>query len=202
MHNRPAVEAAYQAAPDHVVAEILDGELFLLPRPRPLHSRVLGRVQRIIDGSFGDDASGPGGWVILPEPELHLGPRPDKLVPDVVGWRQDHLPESVFDDDAPAAIGIAPDWVCEVLSERTRGIDRVKKMRIYRREGVHHVWLVDPVLRTLEVFRLQRDRWTLADVLEGDVRVHVEPFGALELDLARFWIRRPTRARPRRSGKK
>ncbi|MFO0658908.1 MAG: hypothetical protein U0165_03605 [Polyangiaceae bacterium] len=65
---------------------------------------------------FGDmhGPDDPGGWVILDEPELHLGA--DVLVPDLAGWR---IERATWPEDA-AYIDIAPDWVCEVLAVRGR----------------------------------------------------------------------------------
>lgn len=186
--NDPSVETAFEAAPPTVVAEILDGELHTMPRPRPRHARAATRLLRSL-GPFDDDPGEPGGWVILVEPELHLGGAPDKLVPDLAGWHRDRLPAAVFDDAAPGAISIAPDWVCEVLSEQTERIDRGKKMRVYRREAVHHVWLLSPSLRTLEVYRLEGGRWTLIETFEGEDVVRAEPFDALPLSLAALWAR-------------
>ena len=186
--NAPEVEAAYEAVPDTMIAEILDGELHTMPRPRPRHARAATRLARRL-GPFDDDPGEPGGWVLLIEPELHLGPKPDKVVPDIAGWRRDRLARSVFDDDAPAAIQIVPDWTCEILSERTERVDRGTKMRIYRREGVHHIWLVSPTLQTLEVYRLDEGKWTLVDTFEGDAAVRAEPFDALELPLSTLWAR-------------
>ena len=89
--------------------------------------------------------------------------------------------------DAPANFEIAPDWVCEILSPRTEAIDRGKKMRIYRRESVRHTWLINPVTRTLEVYRLDAGKWTLVDTFEGDAIVRAEPFEAIELALTLLW---------------
>jgi Uma2 family endonuclease len=178
------VEAAFEAVPPEQVAEIVDGELHVHPRPRPRHSRATVRVTQAL-GPFDRDHGDPSGWLILLEPELHLGRRPDKLVPNLAAWRRERMPE--LPDEA--ALTLAPDWVCEVLSERTKAIDRGKKMRIYRREGVRHVWLVDPVLQTLELYRLSGGQWTFVDAYEGDVRVRVEPFEALEIDLGALWAR-------------
>jgi Uma2 family endonuclease len=185
--NDPSVEAAFQAAPPEMVAEILNGELHLSPRPARPHTNAATRLSALISMPFLFGKGGPGGWVILNEPELHLGPRPDKLVPDIAGWRRERLPLAIGGDDAPAYYDLAPDWVCEVLSERTRRIDKVQKMRIYAREGVRNVWHVDPVARTLDVFRGEGRHWLLVDSFAGDERVHAEPFEAVELELALVW---------------
>jgi Uma2 family endonuclease len=123
---------------------------------------------------------GPGGWVILDEPELHLGA--DILVPDLAAWRAERFPGA-----GGAFLTCAPDWVCEVLSPGTQRIDRVRKMPIYAREGVGHVWLVDPIEQTLEVYRRAEPLWTLVATFGADVVARVEPFDAIELDLGSIW---------------
>ncbi|WP_438005117.1 Uma2 family endonuclease [Sorangium sp. So ce321] len=187
--NAPEVEAAFEAVPPESVAEILDGELFTFPRPGRPHTRSASRLGMKLGSAFdlGDD--GPGGWVLLDEPELHLGPRPDKVVPDLAGWKRERMPDALGDEDTPAHYDVPPDWVCEVISPRTERVDRGKKMRIYRREGVGHVWLLSPLLRTLEVYRLEGGRWVLLETYEDDAKVRAEPFDAVELDLAAIWTR-------------
>jgi len=184
----PKRKATYDdvlAAPEHKVAEILDGELFLSPRPATPHALATTVLVGAILGSYGD-APGhpeqPGGWWFLVEPELHLGD--DVLVPDVAGWRRERLPRI---PNAPW-IDLPPDWLCETLSPATARIDRSRKLRIYARAGVPHVWLLDPLARTLEVLALDGDRWVVAEVHAGEDRVRAEPFAALELSLARLWL--------------
>ena len=82
-----------------------------------------------------------------------------------------------------------PDWVCEILSPGTEATDRGKKMRIYRREGVGHAWLINPITQTLEVYRLETGRWVLLDTFEEDAVVRAEPFEAIELSLGLLWER-------------
>jgi Uma2 family endonuclease len=179
----PEVLEAYKNAPDNVVAEVLDGELSLMPRPRPRHAKASARLAGALRGFHDPDEGDPGGWVVLIEPELHLGPRPDIVDPDLAAWREERLPE----EPETAAIRLPPDWVCEILSDATEALDRGKKRRIYRREGVRHLWLCDPRIQTLEVYRLDNGRWAELDTFEGSARVRAEPFDAIELDLGRVW---------------
>ena len=169
-------------APEDKVAEILDGELVLSPRPALRHSATHARLLRRVASPFEDGLDGPGGWWILVEPEIHLGE--DVLVPDLAGWRRERMP-SIPD---VAFFTLAPDWACEVLSPSTERIDRGKKLRIYAEAGVARAWLVDPVEHTLEVLRLREGAWTIVAVHGGDDRVRAEPFAAIELPLGTLWI--------------
>ncbi len=183
----PEVVAGYLNAPETMVAEVVDGDLSLLPRPRPRHANAATRLARRLGAFFDPIDDEPGGWVILIEPELHLGPRPDIVSPDLAGWRRERFPQSALDDDAPGFLSVAPDWVCEVLSPRTEALDRGRKMRVYRREGITHLWLVNPEEQTVEVFRLENGLYVLLDVHEGDAVIRAEPFDAVELPLASLW---------------
>src|SRR5579883_556917 len=135
------------AVPPRFVAEIVDGILYANPRPAAPHARSMSRLGGDLMGPFDRGKDGPGGWVILDEPELHL--QGDVVVPDIAGWRRERMPEV----PAGAYFDLAPDWVCEALSPSTAAIDRGEKMPVYLRERVAHVWLVDPAAKTHEVFR-------------------------------------------------
>ena len=167
--------------PDHLVAEILDGELYATPRPTPRHADASSGLGGALRGPFDRGRAGPGGWRILDEPELHLAA--DVIVPDLAGWRRERLP--LLPEEA--YFSLAPDWACEVLSPSTAAIDRAKKLSIYAREGVPHAWLVDPLARTLEVLLLKSQRWTLVTTSSGLDIVRVQPFDAIELDLSLLW---------------
>lgn len=179
--RRPATYADLHDVPDNVVAEILDGELYATPRPAPRHADASSGLGGALRGPFDRGRGGPGGWRILFEPELHL--KTDVVVPDLAGWRRMRLP--VLLDEA--FISLAPDWACEVLSPSTAALDRVKKLSIYARESVPHVWLVDPVAHTLEVLRLEGGRWTIVSTWSGLAVLRAEPFEAIELDLSLLW---------------
>jgi hypothetical protein len=61
------------------------------------------------------------------------------------------------------------------------------KVPIYAREKVGHVWLVDPLLQTLELLRLDGSGYRIAGVWRGDVVVQSEPFESLALRRADLW---------------
>jgi len=82
---------------------------------------------------------------------------------------------------------LAPDWVCEVISPSTARIDRSRKMHIYARQGVAYLWFVDPLLQTVEVYRLEAGRWVVVVTHGGDEAARIAPFEAVELRLARWW---------------
>src|SRR5262249_44809037 len=158
-------------APEGAIAELIAGELFLQPRPALKHTEAGSVLGMLIGTPFRLGRGGPGGWVIQYEPELHLGE--NVLIPDLAGWRRPRPPELGL---TLAYASIAPDWVCEILSPSTQGIDRVKKLPIYGHHGVQHTWLLDPTSRTLEVFKLRDGLWSLLSTHEGNAEVRAEPF--------------------------
>ncbi len=180
---RLALYEQYRQVPAHRCAEIIRGTLYVLPRPAPRHTNAASVLGFELGGPFQRGRGGPGGWWILDEPELHLMPL-EPVVPDLAGWRLERmpaLPETAF-------FGLAPDWVCEVLSKSTETIDRNEKLPLYAEHGVGHAWLVDPVARTLEAHTLGQDgRWREVLIYQGDARVRVPPFEAIELELETLW---------------
>jgi Uma2 family endonuclease len=180
--KKDATYADLCAVPDNFVAEILGGELYASPRPASPHGHAAGALFLRLGGPFQNGENGPGGWWFHPEPELHFGS--DVVVPDIAGWRRERMP------DVPnvAYFTLAPDWLCEVLSPSTEDIDRRKKLPIYARAGIAHAWLVDPLQQTLEVLRLESQRWSIVADHEGNAKVRAEPFEAIELALGALWL--------------
>jgi Uma2 family endonuclease len=179
--DRPATYEDLEKLPPNMVAEIIDGELWASPRPAPRHAVAWARLTGIIEPAFYQGRGGPGGWIILGEPEVHLGRH--VLVPDLAGWRRGSLPRL----PDTAYIPVVPDWVCEVVSPSTAGLDRAKKLAIYAREGVSCAWIVDPLARTLEELHLESGRWLIAATHEGDATVRAKPFEEIELELGALW---------------
>ncbi|MHC1728152.1 MAG: Uma2 family endonuclease [Syntrophobacteraceae bacterium] len=169
--------------PENMTGEIINGELIVTPRPSRRHalaSSYLGA--EVIPPYCHGRGGGPGGWVILDEPEIKFGE--NILVPDLAGWRRVRFPATEEEN----WIAVSPDWVCEVLSPGTARLDRVQKMRIYGGCEVGYAWLIDPLLRTLEVLRLESGRWFLLDAFSESDKVRAEPFQEIEIDLDNLWL--------------
>ena len=182
--RRRATYADLLGVPEHLVAEIVDGELVTSPRPGPPHALAASALTSVLFDRFNGPPGGtpePGGWWIISEPELHLGD--DVLVPDAAGWRRERmaaLPDAVFFE-------MPPDWVCEVISPSSGRLDRTRKMPLYARERIGHLWLVDPAARTVEVYRLEGGRWLVMETLAGEAPARIVPFDAVEIDVRRWW---------------
>lgn len=179
----PTLYKRLEALPETVVGEILDGRLYVQPRPAPGHQECATALASIIHAAFGDKYANPGGWRIIAEPEIHFLRRIEVNFPDIAGWRRARLPSL----PATAFIEIVPDWVCEVLSPGTANTDRRIKMPIYARFGVPHFWLVDPLARTLESYALAEGAWRLTGSFADSDTVRAAPFDALAFTLDRLW---------------
>jgi len=180
--NKPATYEDVLAAPEHMVAEVIDGELVLNPRPAKPHAAATIALAEELGPPFERGKGGPGGWHILVEPELHL--HADIVVSDLAAWRVERMPQIVA---GVPYFTLAPDWICEVLSPRTAKLDRTKKLAVYARERVQWTWLVDPLLRMLEVLRYNGEHWAVLGIHSDAAKVRAEPFAAIELELGALW---------------
>lgn len=183
--GRLATHSDIVALPDQLVGEIIDDHLWTSPRPSPRHALAAGQLMATLGNGVRGGGGGRGGWWILPEPEVHIGHH--VVVPDLAGWRRERLPRL----PDTAYVDLAPDWLCEVLSPSTERLDREKKLPVYLQAGVGHVWLLDPLARTLDVLGRTGRSWSrLASHAGGDI-VCVEPFREVDLSLTRLWDTSP-----------
>jgi Uma2 family endonuclease len=179
--NKASYEELYDL-PENMIGEIIDGEIIATPRPSRRHINAAASLGGELIPTYRFGRGGPGGWIIYHEPEVHFGN--DVLVPDLAGWRKERLSTP----PAEHRFSIAPDWVCEILSPATVRIDRIKKMGIYALHAVPHLWLIDPAVQTLDVFRLESGKWLLIHTFAEKDKVRAEPFQEIEIGLGDLWL--------------
>lgn len=170
-------------APEHSIAQIVDGELHVQPRPAVPHATVATGMGADLVNPFQRGRGGPGGWIILFEPELHF--RADVVVPDLAGWRVEQPPEL-----ETAYITVPPSWVCEVVSPSSATLDRGPKADLYARVGVDYMWLVEPIENLIETCRLEGAAWLRLGAWAGEVSARIPPFDAVELELGPLWVKK------------
>jgi len=178
--------ADLRAVPPGMAAELIQGVLYTMARPRPRHQRGGGHVFGEIYGPFDLGRGGPGGWWILTEPGIAF-PELDveEVSPDLAGWRKQRMPE--LPDDT---ITVVPDWVCEVLSPSTRAHDQRIKRPLYAQAGVRWMWIVDVDARTVIVSRDEGGKWLELGVFVDDDVLRAEPFEVHAIALKDLWATR------------
>ncbi|MBI4443603.1 MAG: Uma2 family endonuclease [Acidobacteria bacterium] len=133
--------------------EVIDGELFITPAPKPRHQKIVLRLAKelsdfVMKNSLGEVFVAPVD-VILDQYTV--------LEPDVLFIRQHRL-EIVKEE----AIEGAPDLVVEVLSPSTFYKDLRKKMTAYSQFGVQEYWIADSETQTIEIYTRRDDKLQLA----------------------------------------
>jgi len=170
--------------PELFIGELFDGQLHAHSRPAFPHGYVYSAVGGTLFNPFHNGIGGPGGWVIISEPEVHFTLDVDVTVPDLAGWRR----ERKLRFPTGHKIELVPDWICEILSPSTRSIDREIKMPLYARYGVSYLWLVEPVEHVVEAYRLESGEWVEIGCYTGMDQAAILPFEAVPLDLGRLWM--------------
>jgi Uma2 family endonuclease len=155
--------------------ELIDGEVFMTPAPRPGHQRTVGRLYRALAGFIEDHELGE---VFLAPTDVVFGER-TAVRPDLLFIRKDRL--SIVTE---LNVQGAPDLAIEVLSPSNAAFDRETKLQVYARAGVRELWYFDPETRTAEILDLGPDgRYVLAAKLSGNSRITSTVLPGLSLPL-------------------
>jgi Uma2 family endonuclease len=124
--------------------ELIDGEHLVSPAPALRHQQVVLNLASTLRTFVRARQLG----TVLVAPVDVLFSQLDVVEPDVLyvaGTHADRLRERY--------VAGAPDLAVEVLSPSSRGVDRIRKRRLYAAGGVPEYWIVDPDAETLEVYR-------------------------------------------------
>ncbi len=134
--------------------ELIGGELILVPAPKTIHQRVKGRLVWFITNFIRHNNLGE----VFDAPIDVIFSDKDKPQPDILFISANRL-DIITEDNIKGA----PDLVIEILSPSTASYDRVKKSKLYYRYGVKEYWIVDPDVKTIEVFISGEKNWNLIE---------------------------------------
>lgn len=183
--NQPNLYAQIEALPTNVTGEIINGRLITMPRPAGTHCQAESSLEIEIGWHYQYGRNGgPGGWWIVVEPEIHFIRDIEITVPDIAGWKKARMPRQ----PRTHRYEVVPDWVCEIASPSTVKKDRIEKMPLYAHYGVQYLWLVDPLLKTLETYELYNERWLNIKNYTDDDKVSAVPFNEIVIQLSDLWI--------------
>ncbi len=164
--------------PDRNRYEIVDGELIVTAAPIPLHQQILLKL----------------GARLLDHVEKHHLGRVFIAPLDIVFDRSTVLEPDLLFISGPRLHIIGeknltgpPDLVVEVLSESTARLDREVKPKQYALYGVPEFWLIDPVGRTAEIYRLREGAYERAATLAYNDRLESPLFPGFILPLSSLW---------------
>src|SRR5579884_136627 len=127
--------ADYEALPEDADYEIVDGVLYVAPRPFVPHQSALGRLYRLV----ADHAESRGLGEFILDVDLVVDAQNTYVSPDLMFF----TPEQYARIDLADKIRVVPELIVEILSESTRRRDMVAKRDAFARLGVPHYWLLD-----------------------------------------------------------
>jgi Uma2 family endonuclease len=133
----------YCQLPDEKRYEVIGGELFVVPSPSVVHQKVIRNLLFL----FMKHIEKTGSGFVFSAPLDVLLSEDNVVQPDII-----YISDENSRIIGEANISGVPDLIVEVLSPSTAQLDHGKKKELYARYGVKELWIVHPVLQTVEVF--------------------------------------------------
>lgn len=167
-------------AADGKSRELVEGKVVLMNPPKPWHGVICSRVAFHLGGYIQQHKL---GWSMSCDAGIVTHRDPDSLRgADFAFYTFARLPDARNMKDYPA---VAPELVCEVMSEYDRWQDAMSKAMEYLQAGVVAVCIFNPDSESITIVRGDRepevldldDHLALPDVLPG-LRVPVRDFFA------------------------
>ena len=159
--------------------EIIEGDLYVLPRVGSVHATVV--MNLILE--LLPFVRSLGGQLVTAPLDVFF-PRADPVQPDILAI----LPGSRAIGGGRGVEG-PPDLVIEVVSPGHRVHDLLTKRALYGLVGVREYWVVDPADRTVEILTLDRDALRTLQTASGEDIVISPLLGGFTLPLATIFAR-------------
>jgi Uma2 family endonuclease len=180
--ERITYEDFLEQADEDVYAEWVDGEVIPMSPASKQHQRLADFLTALL--KFFTEAHSLGEVYSAPF-QMKTGPELPGREPDVLFVSREHL-----DRLQPTHLSGPADLAVEIVSPDSRGRDRGDKYYEYEQGGVREYWLIDPIRRHAELYRLGHDRlFQPMAVEEGIFRSSVLP--GLWLRLEWLWEEPP-----------
>ncbi len=175
----------YLTWPEGNYAELINGTAYVREPPAPsrFHQELVGEIYLQVRLAL--DGKELAVYVAPFDVRLPVDGERDELIDTVV--QPDVLVVGDLRKLDERGMRGAPDWVAEVLSPSTASHDKVTKLPVYERAGVREVWLVDPIERTLDIYRLQDGRYDGPITVELKGRTGIAEIPGVVID----WDRAP-----------
>ena len=164
----------YEALPEGVPYQLIDGELVMSPAPNPFHQELLKRIflrfYKVIEET-------EKGKVLFAHIDVYLDEE-NAFQPDLVVLLKDSLGKIT-----EKGVEGAPDMVVEVLSPSTAYYDLRKKKEVYEKAGVKEYWIVDPDMEEVEVYVNEGGNFRIFSKAKKQGRVRSSLIRNLEIEL-------------------
>jgi Uma2 family endonuclease len=169
--------------------ELIDGTAYVREPPAPTwsHQGIVGEVYRQIANAL----EGTTCRACIAPSDIRLpkaNERDDQV--DTVVQPDIFIVSDLRNVDARGLRG-APDWLAEVLSPSSARHDRLTKLPAYERAGVREVWLINPIKRSVSIYRLEDGRYGSPLVLELKGRTRLTAVEGVTVDWDRVVAKIP-----------
>jgi Uma2 family endonuclease len=176
--GRMTAEEFLALPPDQVRNELVHGEVILSPSPNLDHAYVVTKLIGLLHNHIHAKQLGE----LYSDIDTYFGPE-DARRPDLLFFvtARLHVLAATKKPQAP------PDLCVEVLSPSNAGYDRTDKFDLYQTAKVPFYWIVDPMERTVEAYKLVNGVYIRGGHGTGDDVLNLPPFEDLSIPLNTLW---------------
>lgn len=166
-HTKNYTEDDYYNLPEDVRAELIDGQIYYMAAPSREHQRILGFLFNAITNYIHFKK---GSCEVYPAPfavKLYKEDNKTIVEPDI---------SVICDPDKLTDRGCtgAPDWIIEIISPSTASHDHIRKLNLYADAGVKEYWIVNPMLHSIYVYFLEKDKFkAVAYTFKDEIKVNI-----------------------------
>ena len=172
--ERIYTSADYWNLPEGQRAELIDGKLYAMAPPNFTHQKISFSLARKIADYIDTNK---GSCEVVPAPFAVNLDANDKT------WVEPDI-SVICDKTKITEKGCkgAPDWVIEVVSPSTQSRDYLKKLWLYQNAGVREYWIVNPIMKNVQVYTFDKDESSTQFSFDDEISVYI--FDSLSIKIS------------------